>query len=573
MGAIYGASELVLAWLGENEADGGIQELMRLVNETDTYDELVSEDDDELESGDDDDELESGDDDELQSEDDDELESEDVKGWDDEVKRLMLRISQFSDVELLDMFHASINISRRAWYERVWVVQEIVRAQHVVLLAGAYWCNFEQFPITCVGISYVVKKRQLADLDRKALIRLKSYSYIRNQVRDNIRNTFHWHDTNSNGSSILTQAADVSSVSTQDVEENEIVGSPSPEREEYVPMYWAGVLQEPNRSPLHAEETLRTRVFAVILEAAISNMVPTFKATIPHDYIYGVLSIGGNLRCPDALVPDYTLPFAEVFHTYSMAILKHTSALSIIPRITNKLEGVPSWVPDFRSPPPFFSKNLLPKRGETSIMEDSRKINITEDGRVLVTPGVHLGEVVLVHGRYYDTAYELQFHDVIDRFDKFIEGACVKESLDKKDVLSQILKAISEHLIMIHVTTSQIEQIYDDCLYPSSLEHSQSRTLLSDTKVILSREIAELSWTVTSQGIISALVRDDDRPQTGDVVALMNGNACPWLLRPAIALGQEEFVVVGACREFVQQLGEHDDYRDTHREVREFRLV
>ncbi|KAI4657008.1 uncharacterized protein J4E79_007623 [Alternaria viburni] len=138
-------------------------------------------------------------------------------------------------------------------------------------------------------------------------------------------------------------------------------------------------------------------------------------------------------------------------------------------------------------------------------MEDGRKVNIMEEGRVLVTPGLHLGEVVLVHGRYYDTACELQFHDIIDRFDKFIESACVKLSLDKEDILSQIFKALSEQLILDRMTTSQIEQTYDDCLYHSSLVHSQSRTLSSDKKVILSREIAELSWTVTSQGIISGL--------------------------------------------------------------------
>jgi len=581
MGAIYGAAEVVLAWLGENEADGGIQELMRLVREMHTYYESGSEDDDELES-EDDDELESEDDDESGSEDDDELESEDddeLESEDDDESEseghdeLESRISLFSDVELLDIFHASMEISRRAWYERVWVVQEIVRAQHVVLLAGAHACPFERFPVTCASISEMVQERQLADLDRTALARQGSYFYIRNRVRDNIRNIFQWHDTNPDGSLILTQDADVSSLSTQDAEKKESVWSLSPEREEYIPDSWTDVSQEPNRSPMDAKEALRTRIFAVILEAAISNMISTFKATIPHDYIYGVLSIGGNLRCPDALVPDYTLPFAEIFHTYSMAILKHTSALTIIPRITNKLEGVPSWVPDFRSPRPFLFSILNHKHGKINIMEDSLKVNIMEEGRVLVAPGLHLGEVVLVHGRYYDTACELQFHDIIDGFDKFIEGACVKLSLDKEDVLSQIFKALSEQLIVGCMTTSQIEQIYDDCLYHSSLVHSQSRTLFSDTKVILSREIAELSWTVTSQGIISALVRDDDRPQTGDVVALMNGDVCPWLLRPAIASGQEEFVVVGACREFVQQLGEYDHYYDTHREVREFRLV
>ena len=108
----------------------------------------------------------------------------------------------------------------------------------------------------------------------------------------------------------------------------------------------AGSLWE---DPVIAKEFLSGRLLAFVLRSAFLSMVSEYKAEIPHDYLYGILSIGGTTKLPRKLAPDYAQRFEDVFHEYSKLILYHTGDLAIIPRMRHELKGVPSWVPDFRS--------------------------------------------------------------------------------------------------------------------------------------------------------------------------------------------------------------------------------
>jgi hypothetical protein len=89
-------------------------------------------------------------------------------------------------------------------------------------------------------------------------------------------------------------------------------------------------------------EILKTRICAFVLRNMLSQMQPNFKATVPHDYLYGILSTSGITGYPKSLIPNYALPFAEVFHRYTVMILKHTGELSILSRKTHELTGVPT---------------------------------------------------------------------------------------------------------------------------------------------------------------------------------------------------------------------------------------
>ncbi|KAI1474392.1 HET-domain-containing protein [Daldinia eschscholtzii] len=79
------------------------------------------------------------------------------------------------------------------------------------------------------------------------------------------------------------------------------------------------------------------------------------KATLPHDQIYGLLGQvyaliekTNNPPLPSQLTPDYTKPYEQVYHEFVVYILEHTGDLRILETVYRELDGVPSWVPDFR---------------------------------------------------------------------------------------------------------------------------------------------------------------------------------------------------------------------------------
>ena len=74
------------------------------------------------------------------------------------------------------------------------------------------------------------------------------------------------------------------------------------------------------------------------------------RATVPHDYIYGLLGIVDTWTLPPHLVPDYTLPYACVFAEHARFIISRTGDLRLLMDRTaypDPLDGVPSWVPNF----------------------------------------------------------------------------------------------------------------------------------------------------------------------------------------------------------------------------------
>jgi hypothetical protein len=60
------------------------------------------------------------------------------------------------------------------------------------------------------------------------------------------------------------------------------------------------------------------------------QMVRGKKASIPHDYIYGVLGMLHNAPTSATLPVDYSIPFEQVWLTYTLLVLKETDNLNII---------------------------------------------------------------------------------------------------------------------------------------------------------------------------------------------------------------------------------------------------
>ncbi|KAK3356844.1 heterokaryon incompatibility protein-domain-containing protein [Lasiosphaeria hispida] len=109
-------------------------------------------------------------------------------------------------------------------------------------------------------------------------------------------------------------------------------------------------------------------------------------ASLPHDYLYGLLGLlthPGDL--PTTLTPNYSTPFAAVFHAYTMYIVAATGDLEHLPTVRNQLTGVPSWVPDLR---------FAGQRATSPLTESFA--SFSADGTRLFARGVVLGAVDVV---------------------------------------------------------------------------------------------------------------------------------------------------------------------------------
>jgi len=115
------------------------------------------------------------------------------------------------------------------------------------------------------------------------------------------------------------------------------------------------------------------------------------EASVPHDALYGVLSLANASGLPSRLAPDYTMPFERVYHEYAKFLFTETGNLSA--RDTKQRDlppTVPTWVPDFRFPPENFFVRV---RGQGSVV-------LSDDGLELSVEGLALGTIISTFPRY-----------------------------------------------------------------------------------------------------------------------------------------------------------------------------
>ena len=117
--------------------------------------------------------------------------------------------------------------------------------------------------------------------------------------------------------------------------------------------------------------------------------------TEPHDRIYGLLGMTNTKNIPSKLLPNYKLPFAQVYQEYARYAIENSGDLSILDCTSNELKNVPSWVPDLR-----FSVVRRLKSSTTAVPAFS------PDGRIMTVEGVRLGRVLMSISRSSQTPAE-----------------------------------------------------------------------------------------------------------------------------------------------------------------------
>lgn len=259
----------------------------------------------------------------------------------------------------------------------------------------------------------------------------------------------------------------------------------------------------------------------------------TFGAARSHDQLYGLLGVAaGGDDLPPALRPDYAVPFAEVYKEYARALLQDCGDISILNRTHRRLEGVPSWVPDFRACP--WKMKHKPWPGLKFLPGDKMVVR----GVILetCTAAWHPSEA-----RYLaDEGYDLNAQIASIRDFLLVVAECASMPL-RKMVNDWMRMCLCPLTFRDRDTAPKITPLMQGLLslslelgHPVNLE--LWKTEARDLAIAL-----EAPFVATGRGMVDRLVRLDVKPAAGDVVCVLEGSSKPVLLSPKPTEGEYEF--------------------------------
>ena len=251
MGEVYSSAALIVAWLGESGTDDSM--IARVINMAASSDTVIPE--------------------------------------------------SFKEDEMVK--NSFRNLLRRSWFDRVWVVQEVALAKHAVYLVGRHWC--EPFHLCRLWNALFISAK---DEDLEFFIN-GSRILAHNRVQEFVNRE------------LPAFAADLAAMDEFTTTEASKKMSTTPNIEHKPPVTeqvlarqikpailstWAKEAYRLSGSPNGAEELIRAQLYAHLLRRILRSMVLTFRATVEHDYLYGILSMTGGLRYPRLLAPDCKQP-------------------------------------------------------------------------------------------------------------------------------------------------------------------------------------------------------------------------------------------------------------------------
>ena len=179
------------------------------------------------------------------------------------------------------------------YWSRVWIVQEIVRGNCVLIYYGRHVLPFEVF------------------VDAQRLMRKHYYGCCYNHCAANANNKW------SHLFGVLKKLDDIGDL---------------------------GVMKSAQASQQ------KTSIFDTLLAG-----IDFREATDPRDQIYGLLGLIPDHRDDDLLQPDYTLSLAQVYTRAAVRIMRESGNLRLLPYADRhcKVEDLPSWCHDFNAKAPF----------------------------------------------------------------------------------------------------------------------------------------------------------------------------------------------------------------------------
>ena len=106
-------------------------------------------------------------------------------------------------------------------------------------------------------------------------------------------------------------------------------------------------------------------------------------ATVPHDYVYGLLGLVNLAQLPTQLTPNYRMSYGQVYKDYTRFIMENTKDLRILMFLKHVVLAQPSWVSGFFLDTPWQTEPAVLHTG-----------NFSTDGQSLVVEGARYGMIL-----------------------------------------------------------------------------------------------------------------------------------------------------------------------------------
>ena len=288
-----------------------------------------------------------------------------------------------------------------------------------------------------------------------------------------------------------------------------------------------------------------------------------FNATEPHDLLYALLGLLGTNNIPRELSPNYATSFNKVFHQYAMYIIKHTNGLGFLPSYKWQLDGVPSWVPDWRY--------CIKDQSDINWISSSLSYaGVSTDWMRLEVDGINLGEVIaVVHPGTSAAITDNEFPFSLDApygTDNDDDTGIERHILVTVWEMQKLKRACLESLRVVSPGTSdstfqnqwekfwpgytnhRIQTQVDMVEGGRELELAEIVQGVSGVYfVVLAQEIRSLSQkgiAILDGGKLVSTVRQDEPIRRGDTICVLKGMNGPCILR------QE-----GSCYRFLGECG------------------
>jgi hypothetical protein len=280
------------------------------------------------------------------------------------------------------------------------------------------------------------------------------------------------------------------------------------------------------------------------LQRLLRAIKGNFAATNPRDLLYALLGLLGSGPVPAELLPDYSAPLGEVYHKYEVYMIKNTGSFGLGACFEKDLEGVPSWVTDWRT---YHCPDIEDDWGSAKLQH----IEVSDDGRRLIADGVRLGAVVAVfYTRSFtigDDGSSLHRRTREQEFEDVDLGESIEEVRTLRRVCLEHLPRTSPD-----VTPEDFQKrwerfwpAYDDPRLRAQVEMIEGTREFDEEQflssiggpwfAVFSGKVRSALWSgvgITSDGQLVASWRKDDRIKGGDVVWALKGADMPCLLRP-----------------------------------------
>ncbi|KAI8963839.1 hypothetical protein F5Y11DRAFT_364760 [Daldinia sp. FL1419] len=310
----------------------------------------------------------------------------------------------------------------------------------------------------------------------------------------------------------------------------------------------------------------RGEVFAEVLRA-----IGQKKSTDPRDQIYGILGIIEYIKgekLPDELAPNYRLSYAETYWIYAAFLLHSAGDLHLLTCDHNELQGVPSWVPDFR----YITKGV-PMPGTS--------VYISSDKRIL-----HLQGCIL--GKFSNILPGLVWNDIMPRREripieltsqiKTFERRILEPSASMREI--KIEEAFNEMMefaknIFPENDTISFYEVYSNLRDAPKGRRSRTAKKKRTRRIALKEEVIALRFSspllLCHDGTVLNAMRKDIEVGPDDLLCLFKGCTQPGLLRAS----GDSFIFLGLCKTLCGPLKNKnwDDEFWASADVRDIKLI